>query len=201
MLLNHFKIESLLRYLLNCNLSIISEYTFFTICLFTFPSSFFVMDLLKDTFNSNKSCLCRLCVSRKQVLRTFLVLNQRSFHSCSDLIPFKNDLSDMVTSLTFRGVRDSFQCRWNKDIRKKKSSRYVFVSAYKTNNIYKMSKDHHEKLLRGNFTYQASNKRYSWTNCTNSCFRDTQRPQRKLLLQFNASFNESIENVSTRKSE
>ena len=39
------------------------------------------------------------------------------------------DLSDMVTSLTFRGVRDSFQCRWNEDIRKKKSSPYVFVSA------------------------------------------------------------------------
>ena len=43
----------------------------------------------------------------------------------------------MVTSLTFRGVRDSFQCRWNEDIRKEKSSPYVFVSAYKTNNIYK----------------------------------------------------------------
>ena len=144
--------------------------------------------------------LSSLCVTEAGIKDIFVFKSKKFPLPCSDLIPFKKDLSDMVTSLTFRGVRDSFQCRWNKDIRKKKSSRYVFVSAYKTNNIYKMSKDHHEKLLRGNFTYQASNKRYSWTNCTNSCFRDTQRPQRKLLLQFNASFNESIEKVSTRKS-
>ena len=144
--------------------------------------------------------LSSLCVTEAGIKDIFVFKSKKFPLPCSDLIPFKKDLSDMVTSLTFRGVRDSFQCRWNEDIRKKKSSPYVFVSAYKTNNICKMSKDHHEKLLRGNVTYQASNKRYSWTNCTNSCFRDTQRPQRKILLQFNASFNESIEKVSTRKS-
>ena len=53
----------------------------------------------------------------------------------------------MVTSLKFRHVKDSFQRELNEDISKMKSSPNAFVFADKTNNIYEMSKDHHQKLL------------------------------------------------------
>ena len=71
---------------------------------------------------------------------------------CSDLIPFEKDLSDMVGSLKLRHVKDSFQSELSEDIRKIKSSPNVFVFAYKTNNIYEMSKDHHKKRLHDNVT-------------------------------------------------
>ena len=78
--------------------------------------------------------------------RVFYYLNQQkcdneikeTFHSksrcpppCSDLIPFEKDLSDMVTSLKFRHVKDSFQRELNEDIRKIKSSPNVFLFATK----------------------------------------------------------------------
>ena len=62
---------------------------------------------------------------------------------CSDLISFKKDLLDMVTSLKFRHVKGSFQRKLNEDIRKIKSSSNVFVFDDKTNNINEMSKDDH----------------------------------------------------------
>ena len=69
-----------------------------------------------------------------------------------DLIPFEKDLSDVVTSLKFRHVKDSFQRELNEDIRKIKSSPNVFVFADKTNNIYEMSNNHHQKSLHHNVT-------------------------------------------------
>ena len=63
---------------------------------------------------------------------------------------FPKDLSDMVTSLKFRHVKDSFQRELNEDIRQIKSSANVFVFADKPNYIYEMSKDHQQKLLRDN---------------------------------------------------
>ena len=71
---------------------------------------------------------------------------------CSDLIPFEKDLPDMVTSLKFRHVKDSFQRELSEDIHKIKSSPTVFAFADKTNIIYEMSKDHHKQLLHDNVT-------------------------------------------------
>ena len=51
----------------------------------------------------------------------------------SDLIPFKKDLSDMVTALKFRHVKDSFQSELSEEIRKIKSSPNVFAFTDKTN--------------------------------------------------------------------
>ena len=58
----------------------------------------------------------------------------------------------MVTSLKFRHLKDSFQFKLSKDIPKIKRLPNVFVFADKTNNIYEMSKDHHQKLLHDNVT-------------------------------------------------
>ena len=71
---------------------------------------------------------------------------------CSNLISFKKVLSDMVKSLKFRDVKDSFQRELNEGIRKIRSSPTVYVFAGKTNNIYEMSKDHRQNLLHDNIT-------------------------------------------------
>ena len=82
-----------------------------------------------------------------------MILNQGTLPSpCFDLIPFEKDLSDILTSLKLRHVRDSSQRVLNKDIRVIKISPNVFVFAVKTNNIYEMSKDRQQKLLHDNIT-------------------------------------------------
>ena len=58
----------------------------------------------------------------------------------------------MVTSLKFGHVNDSFQRELNEDIRKIKSSPDVFIFAGKTNDIYEISKHHHQNLLHDNVT-------------------------------------------------
>ena len=104
---------------------------------------------------------------KRMIWRAFYYLNQQKFDNeiketfgfkskkcpppCSDLVPFEKDLLDMVTSLKFRHVKHLFQRELSEDIRKIKSLPNVFVF-YKRNNIYKMSEDHHKKLLDDNFT-------------------------------------------------
>ena len=90
--------------------------------------------------------------SNNEIKETFGFRSMKCPPPCSGLIPFEKDLSDMVTSLKFRHVKDSFQRALSQDIRKIKSSPNVFVFANKTNNIYEMSKDHYKKLLHDNVT-------------------------------------------------
>ena len=86
------------------------------------------------------------------IKETFGFTSRKCPTPCSDLIPFEKDLSDMVTSLKFRHVKDSFQRELNEDIRKIKSSPNDFVFADKTNSICEMPKDHHQKVSHDNFT-------------------------------------------------
>ena len=87
-----------------------------------------------------------------EIKQTFGFKSRKCLPPCSDLIPFEKDLLDMVTSLKFRHVKDSFQHELSEDICKIKSSPNVFAFADKTNNICKMLKDHHKKLLHNNVT-------------------------------------------------
>ena len=85
--------------------------------------------------------------------RKLLVIKPRKCPPpCSDLIPYEKELSDMATSLKVRYAKDSFQRELNDDIRKIKCSPNIFVFDGKINNIYEMSKDHHQKLLHDNIT-------------------------------------------------
>ena len=87
--------------------------------------------------------------SNNEIKETFGFRSMKCPPPCSGLIPFEKD---MVTSLKFRHVKDSFQRALSQDIRKIKSSPNVFVFAAKTNNIYEMSKEHYKKLLHDNVT-------------------------------------------------
>ena len=56
----------------------------------------------------------------------------------------------MVKKIEFKNVSDEFQVKLKEDISEIKSSSEVYVFADKTTNIYKMSVDTHEKLLKEN---------------------------------------------------
>jgi hypothetical protein len=71
---------------------------------------------------------------------------------CRELENFESDLLDIFESITFRHTNDNFQNKLKKDISNIRKSNKVFVFADKTNNIYTMSPDTHNKLLKENVT-------------------------------------------------
>ena len=52
---------------------------------------------------------------------------------------FEKDLLNMANSLKFRHLRNDFQQKMKEDIAQIKSSNDIFISADKTNNLYKLS--------------------------------------------------------------
>ena len=68
------------------------------------------------------------------------------------LIPFENDLYDMINSITFIKHKSSFQKQLDKDVKSIQSSPDIFVPADKTTNIYKVSPEVYKKLLHDNIT-------------------------------------------------
>ena len=68
------------------------------------------------------------------------------------LIPFENDLFELVHSIKFRTNINRFQHKLKKDIKEINNSSSIFVPADKTTNLYKVSKENYEKLLKENIT-------------------------------------------------
>ena len=68
------------------------------------------------------------------------------------LTAFENDLFEMVRSIEFRNYTNRFQEKLKKDVKEITSSEAVYVSADKTTNLYKMSKDMYRKLVKDNTT-------------------------------------------------
>ena len=87
-----------------------------------------------------------------EIKETFAFKSRKYPPPCSDLILFEKELSEMITSLKFRHIEDSFQRELNENIRSIKSSPNVFIFAHKTSNIYEISKHHHKNLLHDNDT-------------------------------------------------
>ena len=65
----------------------------------------------------------------------------------NNLIPFENELFEMVRSLKFRKTSDEFQRRLQRDIKTINETTTTLTFADKTTNMYKLSKDEHDKLL------------------------------------------------------
>ena len=72
--------------------------------------------------------------------------------TCNELQNFEKDLLNITKSIKFRNVRDEFQEKLKADILNIKSSPNVLVFADKTTNIYSMSPEDHEKLIKENIT-------------------------------------------------
>ena len=69
-----------------------------------------------------------------------------------DLKPFEDDMFKMIENLRFKKVRNSFQDKLKRDVKKITSSDKVLVFADKSRNVYELEKPEYEKLLRGNIT-------------------------------------------------
>ena len=77
-----------------------------------------------------------------------------------ELIPFEDDLVDLVKNIKFRKVRNDFQMKLHEDLRKVRSSKKTLTFADKTSNMYRLEKEEYRRLLQNavTTTYKKSNK-------------------------------------------
>ena len=64
-----------------------------------------------------------------------------------ELVPFENDLIDMLKVNKFRKVKNEFLTKLKKDINTVKQSKKALTFADKTSNKYRLSKEEHDQLL------------------------------------------------------
>ena len=69
-----------------------------------------------------------------------------------ELKPFEDDMFKLVENLRFKQVKNEFQDKLNRDVKKINSSKNILVFADKTRNVYELNKNEYEKLLRENIT-------------------------------------------------
>ena len=76
-----------------------------------------------------------------------------------ELIPFKDDLIDLVKNIKFRKVRNYFQMKLHKDLRKIRSSKKTLTFADKALNTDRLEKEEYRHLLQNAVTtYKKSDK-------------------------------------------
>ena len=64
-----------------------------------------------------------------------------------ELVPFKNDLIDMLKVIEFRKVKNQFLTKMKNEIKTVKQSKKTLTFADKMSNMYRLSKEKHEQLL------------------------------------------------------
>ena len=76
-----------------------------------------------------------------------------------ELVPFENDLIDMLKVIKFRKVKNQFLTKLKNDIKTVKQSKKTLPFADKTSNMYRLSKEGHEQLLTNavTSTYKKAN--------------------------------------------
>ena len=80
-------------------------------------------------------------------------LRSRKFPPAIDkLAVFEEDLRLMIKNIKFRKVKNEFQTKLSKDIKKIKNSKKLFINADKSRNTYEMNKEEYEKYLLENVT-------------------------------------------------
>ena len=86
--------------------------------------------------------------------------------SVKELVPFKNDMMEMIKNLKFKRVHKKFQSILNNDIREIYRSNNLFIFADKYRNIYKINKTRYEQLMHDNVTktYKKCNNNKTKTN-------------------------------------
>ena len=72
--------------------------------------------------------------------------------SVKELVPFKNDMMDMIKNLEFKRVNNEFQSNLRNDIRQIRRGDNLFISADKSTIIYKVSKASYERMMHENVT-------------------------------------------------
>ena len=90
----------------------------------------------------------------------------KSFYSpkqVKELIPFENDLIEILRNIKFRRVRNNFQKKLKDDINQVRASNKTMTFADKTSNMYRLNKDEYDKLINNSITstYKKANKNIS----------------------------------------
>ena len=80
-----------------------------------------------------------------------------------ELIPFENDLIEILRNIKFRKVRNNFQKKLKDDINQVRASNKTMTFADKTSNVYRLSKDEYDKLINNSITstYKKANSNIS----------------------------------------
>ena len=79
----------------------------------------------------------------------------KTFHSpkqVRELSAFEKDLIVLVKDIKFRNTRSDFQTALQEDVRLTHSSKKTMTFADKTSNMYRLTKEEHNKLLRNVIT-------------------------------------------------
>ena len=70
----------------------------------------------------------------------------------TELVPFENDLINLIKEIKFREVKNDFQKKLSNDIKKITSSSKTVTPADKTSNMYRLEKEQYQKLLKDEIT-------------------------------------------------
>ena len=84
--------------------------------------------------------------------------------SIKELVPFKNDMIEMIKNLEFKRVHNEFQSILNNDIREIHGSNNLFISADKSRNIYRINKTRYEQHTHDNITTKCKNNKTKTIN-------------------------------------
>ena len=86
--------------------------------------------------------------SNKLLPETYGLKSDNCPAQVKELVPFENDLIQLVKNIKFRKIKNDFQKKLSKDIRDFKSSNKTLTPADKTSNMYKLEKAQYDGLLR-----------------------------------------------------
>ena len=67
--------------------------------------------------------------------------------SVKELVPFENDVMNVIKNLEFKRVNSKFQSNLRNDIRQIRRSNNLFISEHKSRNICKVSKASYERMM------------------------------------------------------
>ena len=70
-----------------------------------------------------------------------------------ELIPFEDDLVDLVKNIKFRKIRNNFQMKLHEDLKKARSTKKKTLTfADKTSNRYRLEREEYRRLLQNAVT-------------------------------------------------
>ena len=69
-----------------------------------------------------------------------------------ELIPFENDLVELIRNIKFRKIRNTFQEKLKEDIKLIKDSHKTMTFADKTSNMYRLTKEQYDQLIMNSIT-------------------------------------------------
>ena len=70
------------------------------------------------------------------------------------LNPFEADLLKLIRKIKFRKYYNHFKTKLNQDLKDLKNSKYIWVKADRSRNIYKINPPNHHKILKNKLTYK-----------------------------------------------